>query len=83
MTKPNTIPAKATGIKSLLASRKNTIAQALEQTGLTPERLLSVVMNEVRKTPKLKECTDASLLGSVIQSAQLGWCLGEHWGTAI
>ncbi len=80
MANINTIPAKATGIKSLLASRKNTIAQALEQTGLTPERLLSVVMNEVRKTPKLKECTDASLLGSVIQSAQLGLVPGGALG---
>ncbi|GAA4648107.1 recombination protein RecT [Kistimonas scapharcae] len=80
MANINTIPAKATGIKALLVSRKNTIAQALEQTGLTPERLLSVVMNEVRKTPKLKECTDASLLGSVIQSAQLGLVPGGALG---
>ncbi|WP_345195493.1 recombinase RecT, partial [Kistimonas scapharcae] len=32
------------------------------------------------KTPKLKECTDASLLGSVIQSAQLGLVPGGALG---
>lgn len=67
-------------IKDLLRQNKNTIAQALENTPLTPERLLSVCMTEVRKTPKLRECSQASLLGAVIQSAQLGLEPGSALG---
>ncbi len=67
-------------IKDLLRKNKNTIGQALENTPLTPERLLSVCMTELRKTPKLRECTQASLLGSVIQAAQLGLEPGSALG---
>ncbi|WP_257265552.1 recombinase RecT, partial [Endozoicomonas sp. ONNA2] len=67
-------------IKDLLRQNKNTITQALENTPLTPERLLSVCMTEVRKTPKLRECSQASLLGAVIQSAQLGLEPGSALG---
>lgn len=67
-------------IKDLLRKNKNTIAQSLENTPLTPERLLNVCMTEVRKTPKLRECTQASLLGAVIQSAQLGLEPGSALG---
>ncbi|OED40266.1 hypothetical protein ACH42_17295 [Endozoicomonas sp. (ex Bugula neritina AB1)] len=67
-------------IKDLLRKNKNTISQALENTPLTPERLLSVCMTELRKTPKLRECTQTSLLGSIIQSAQLGLEPGSALG---
>ncbi len=67
-------------IKDLLRNNKNTITQSLENTPLTPERLLNVCMTEVRKTPKLRECTQTSLLGSVIQAAQLGLEPGSALG---
>ncbi|MFK0570335.1 recombinase RecT [Endozoicomonas sp.] len=67
-------------IKDLLRNNKNTIAQSLENTPLTPERLLNVCMTEIRRTPKLRECSQASLLGSVIQSAQLGLEPGSALG---
>ncbi|MTI12419.1 recombinase RecT [Sansalvadorimonas verongulae] len=65
-------PPPAVSIKSLFRDKKNTIAQALTNTPLTPERLLSVVMTEIRRTPKLQECSHLSILGSVVQAAQLG-----------
>ena len=71
---------KPATIKDLLRNNKNTIAQALENTPLTPERLLSVCMTEIRKTPKLRECSQASLVGSIIQSAQLGLEPGSALG---
>lgn len=71
---------KPATIKDLLRNNKNTIAQALENTPLTPERLLSVCMTEIRKTPKLRECSQISLLGSVIQAAQLGLEPGSALG---
>ena len=40
-------------IKDLLRQNKNTIAQALESTPLTPERLLSVCMTELRENAQV------------------------------
>ena len=71
---------KPTSIKELFQNKKNTIAQSLLQTPLTPERLLSVVMTEIRRTPKLRECTHMSILGAVVQSAQLGLEPGNTLG---
>lgn len=59
-------------IKDFLRAKKAVIGQALEGTALSPERLLSVAMLEIRKNPKLAECTRDSLFGSLVQAAQLG-----------
>ena len=75
-----TAPEGQLTIKDLLRKNKNTIAQSLDNTPLSPERLLTVCMTELRKTPKLRECTQASLLGSVIQAAQLGLEPGSALG---
>lgn len=51
---------------------KNQIALALPQTGMTPERLLRIVLTAINRTPLLLSCTETSVLSAVIQSAQLG-----------
>lgn len=67
-------------VKEFLRSKKDVITQALEGTALTSERLLSVVMTEIRKTPQLAECDLNSLFGSIVQSAQLGLEPGSALG---
>lgn len=49
-------------------------------TGLTPERFVRTVLTEVRKTPKLLECTRESFLGAMMQVAQLGLEMGSSLG---
>lgn len=39
---------------------------------VTPERLARIVMTNLRQTPELLKCTRESLLGAVMQAAQLG-----------
>lgn len=39
---------------------------------MTPERLLRIATTSIRQNPKLKICTPHSLLGAVMQCAQLG-----------
>jgi len=39
---------------------------------ITPERLIRVVLTEIRRNPKLMECSRDSLLGALMLSAQLG-----------
>lgn len=49
---------------------------------VTPERLARIVLTQIRQTPKLLECTRESLLGAVMQCAQLGLepgTLGQAW----
>lgn len=46
--------------------------KALPAVGLTTDRLTRVVMTAIRNTPKLGECDLMSLMGAVMQSAQLG-----------
>jgi recombination protein RecT len=76
----NAAQPKAQSIKEFLRTKKAMIAQALEGTALTPERLLSITMTEMRKTPKLRECTRDSLFGSMVQAAQLGLEPGSALG---
>ncbi len=49
---------------------------------MTPERLARIVTTEIRKVPKLAECTPMSFFGAVIQCAQLGLEPGNALGHA-
>lgn len=49
---------------------------------VTPERLVRIVLTEIRRVPKLAECKQQSLLGAIVQAAQLGLepgVLGQCW----
>ena len=39
---------------------------------VTPERMARIAMTELRRVPKLAQCTPASFLGALMQCAQLG-----------
>lgn len=58
-------------VAELLERQKAEIALALPH-GMTADRFARVVLTEIRRTPKLRQCTAASLLGAVMLSAQLG-----------
>jgi recombination protein RecT len=58
-------------LRQLLVRQKNQIEMALPRH-LNPDRLLRVALTAISKTPKLAECTQVSVLGSIIQAAQLG-----------
>ena len=58
-------------IRGLLEQSKAQIAMALPRH-MDPDRLLRVAMTSIQKNPKLLDCDTKSLLGAVIQSAQLG-----------
>lgn len=55
----------------LLERQKDQITRALPKA-IDADRFLRVVLTEVRKTPKLAQCTPASFLGAVMTAAQLG-----------
>lgn len=67
----NAAPAKGKTIQDLMEQMKPAIAQAIPKH-MTPERLLRIATTSIRTNPKLKVCTPESLLGAVMQCAQLG-----------
>jgi recombination protein RecT len=60
-------------VKNLLVTKKNTIEGLLpKHVGLDVGRLTRLAMISMWQTPKLALCTPESILGAVLQSAQLG-----------
>ena len=53
------------------AAFRDQIALALPR-GMTADRMARIALTEMRRTPKLLECSIASLSGAVMQCAQLG-----------
>ncbi len=58
-------------IRDLLERSKDQIKMALPRH-LTPERLMRVAMTTIQRNPKLLEADPRTLIGSIIQCAQLG-----------
>jgi recombination protein RecT len=58
-------------IRNLLEKAKPQIAMALPRH-ITPDRMIRVALTSIQKTPKLLECDQISLLGCIVQAAQLG-----------
>ena len=58
-------------IKDLIRAYEGEIAKALPAV-MTPERFVRIALSAVSATPKLMECTQESLLGALLNSAQLG-----------
>ena len=62
---------RVANIRSLLERSKSQMEMALPKH-MTADRLLRIAMTSVQKTPKLLDCTPQSLIGAVMQAAQLG-----------
>jgi phage RecT family recombinase len=58
------------------------LQKALPRCGLTPERLLRIYITEIRRNPRLGQCTTTSLAACIMQSAQVGLELGGTLGHA-
>lgn len=62
---------KITKVFDLIQNRKKSMLAALPKH-ITAERLINIVMNVVRINPKLLECTEMSLIGSIMMSVYTG-----------
>lgn len=65
------IKQQVINVSNFLKSQEKQIMSALPKH-LTSSRMLRIALTEIRRNPKLAECTPISLIGSIIQSAQLG-----------
>jgi recombination protein RecT len=50
---------------------------ALPKMGITPERMVSLAITELRQNPKLQQCNVASLMGAILKASQLGLEIGS------
>jgi recombination protein RecT len=82
MTSQQVAQEKSMTIGQFFASKKSQIQLALPKH-LDADRMLRIVMTELRKTPKLRDCTSESLFGAVIQASQLGLEPGGALGHAF
>lgn len=75
MNETNTqlVPAKdkIATVRGMLEKMRDQIKMALP-AHLTTDRMLRVAMTTIQRNPKLLDCTPQSLLGSIMQAAQLG-----------
>lgn len=58
-------------VQDFIEKKRDLIAQVLPKT-ITPQRLLGIFTMIFSSSPKLRECSQKSLIGAVIQTAQLG-----------
>jgi recombination protein RecT len=66
-----TIAQRALTIQDVLHKNADKIRAALPKH-ITVEKMLSVVMNSIRRNPRIAECTPISVFDCVMTSAQLG-----------
>lgn len=67
--------------QDLITKQKSQIAMVLPKH-INPDRICRILLTEVRKTPKLLECSRESVLGAVMQASQLGLEIGNSLGHA-
>lgn len=71
-TNNSAVANRMSNFKSLIESYKGEIEKALPRVGLTAERMIRMVLTAARITPRLQECTQSSIVKSMIQASQLG-----------
>lgn len=62
---------KFKGVRGLLEKSKGQFAAALPKV-IDPARFMRIALTECQRTPKLLDCTQVSLIGSLMEAAQLG-----------
>lgn len=72
---------KHSTVKNLLETYKDAIQNALPKF-LTPEKMIRVALTAMSRNPDLLDCTQHSLIGCVLTSAQLGLMPDEVLGEA-
>jgi len=68
-------------LRELVTQSEGEIGRALPM-GMDKERFVRLVLTELRKSPKLMECTPSSFMGAVLTTAQLGLEFGAQLGQA-
>ena len=74
LRKKSSLPAREMGGQNVAAffEANKTAIEAVLPSKVSPDRLLRIALGAIRTTPALMDCSTKSLLGAVVQCAQLG-----------
>lgn len=78
----STTDARVNTVRDLMQKSKSQIALALPKY-MNADRLMRLAMTAILKNPTLLECDPLTLIGAVIQCAQLGLEPGSSWGAHL
>ena len=88
----NQLLAKVSDQRLSFAARVNSVGDVMRAMSrqmmaalpkhLTPDRMIRVALNGIRKNPKLLDCSAASLFGAITEAATYGWEIGGFNGHA-
>lgn len=78
---PNSLASDVKGFTTFIRSRSGAIAK-VAASHMNPVRITRIVIAAVTRTPRLKECTMASILNATMQAAELGLEAGSATGEA-
>lgn len=73
--------ARLSSVGEVMKATANRMMAALPKH-VTPERMMRVALNAIRKNPKLLDCSAASLFGAITEAATYGWEIGGILGHA-
>lgn len=73
--------ARLTSVGEVMKATAHQMMAALPKH-VTPDRMMRVALNAIRKNPKLLDCSAASLFGAITEAATYGWEIGGILGHA-
>lgn len=76
-----TFDARLSSVGAVMKATAHKMMAALPKH-VTPDRMMRVAINCIRKVPKLLDCDPASLFGAITEAATYGWELGGVLGHA-
>lgn len=71
------VVAKPDAVLAAVQERRELIEALLEGTPMTYQRFLQVILFEVNRNPQVQECELLTVVGAVVQAAQLGLEVGS------
>jgi phage RecT family recombinase len=75
------IDTRVNSLRGLMLANKEKLAAGIGGL-LTPDRVIQVACNSIRKNPALLDCTPASLFASIAEAATYGWVVDGIMGQA-
>jgi recombination protein RecT len=78
-TEKNIVESEVNALAGLCNKYADRIRSTLP-AHISPEKMLTLVYNEIRRVPKLKQCSQESLIGAMLLAAQTGLQIGSALG---
>jgi len=79
--KQQPVDQRVNSIRKVMIANRERLGQAIAGL-LSPDRMISIACNSIRKNPKLLDCTPASLFAAISEAGTYGWVCDGITGQA-